>query len=91
MKTRKKKKFLYLILVLILFWVVAKIFFDVRMTLKKGYRGAGFKKVVLLAKDEIYSVATKYNPKGDLLPDWIDDVLKNEAKRSWRFWKESPK
>ena len=29
----------------------------------------------------IYDEATIHNPKGDILPDWIDDFLKSEIKK----------
>lgn len=39
------------------------------------------KKIVSKAENFIYFEATKYNPKGDLLPDNIDDNLKQELKK----------
>lgn len=42
--------------------------------------GDFLRKIVVKIEDFIYGEATKYNPKGDFLPDQIDDKIKEEAK-----------
>lgn len=39
------------------------------------------KKVQRKSTDKIYEEATKHNPKGDLLPDEIDDKVKGKTKK----------
>ncbi len=34
--------------------------------------------------DKVYEKATEYNPEGDLVPDQIDDVVKEEIKEVGR-------
>jgi len=38
------------------------------------------KRIILQIKDVIYYQGEIHNPEGDLIPDWIDDVLKNKIK-----------
>jgi hypothetical protein len=38
------------------------------------------KNIIFLIKDVIYFEATQHNPSGDMVPDGIDDIIKNEIK-----------
>lgn len=38
------------------------------------------KNIIWQIKDIIYYEATQHNPSGDVVPDGIDDVIKNEIK-----------
>jgi uncharacterized protein YxeA len=42
---------------------------------------AEFKEKAKEIDDKIYQEATKHNPEGDVLPDEIDNVLKEEIKK----------
>jgi hypothetical protein len=42
------------------------------------------KKIVRKISGKIYQEATEHNPRGDWLPDWIDDAIKEKLKTIWR-------
>lgn len=78
-----KKIFLIIIVVAILLAYLGGIFSinfsPFSLTINKPEKDF-LKKVAAKAKSIIYREATKHNPPGDVLPDQIDDKIKQEAK-----------
>lgn len=50
------------------------------ISLKEALRSDS-RNIILEIKDIIYFEATKHNPQGDVLPDNLDDAIKNEIKK----------
>lgn len=87
MKMLKKRRILWFMIGAVCSFFLIKIFFELELKQKDFSWKKESKSIVHSVKDFFYDKAGKYNPPGDFMPDWIDDVLKGELKEKWMFWR----
>lgn len=85
----KNRRILWFVLGGVFLFCLVKMFFEVELKYKGFVWKEESKKIIHLVKDFFYDKAGKYNPSGDFMPDWLDDVLKGKIKEKWMFWKKN--
>lgn len=89
MKMLNKRRIFWFVLGMMFSLCLVKIFFEVDLKYKGFTWKKDSKKIIYSIKNFFYDKAEKYNPPGDFLPDWIDDVLKGKLKERWMFWRDN--